>query len=126
MYLLSKAKYLKVGYPNAFIDSIINDFHQTKVDFLIQPSLFEERKEISFKVPFCKRNEGKMKRIICKLEEYTNYKIKFRYSWKTRKLQSLFALKDPIFHKANVTYKETCTCKEFYIGETKGKSALLS
>ena len=60
-----------------------------------------------------------MKRIICKLEEYTNYKIKFRYSWKTRKLQSLFPLKDPIVYKANVIYKGTCTYKEFYIGETK-------
>ena len=79
-----KAKYLKAGYRNEFIDSIINDFHQTKEDFLIPPSLFEERNEISFEVPFCKRNEGKMKRIICKLEEYTNYKINFRYSWKTR------------------------------------------
>ena len=117
-----KAKYLKAGYPNEFIDSIINDFHQTKEDFLIPPSLFEERKEISFQVPFCKRNEDKMKRIICKLEEYTNYKIKFRYSWKTRKLQSLFPLKDPIVHKANVIYKGTCTCKEFYIGETKRNS----
>ena len=28
-------------------------------------------------------------------------------------------MKDPIFHKANVNYEETCTCKEFYIGETK-------
>ena len=60
-----------------------------------------------------------MKRVICKLEEYTNYKIKFRYSWKTRKLRSLFPLKDPIIHKANVIYKGTCTYKEFYIGETK-------
>ena len=74
------------GHPNGFLDSIINNFHQTKEDFLIPPSLFEERKEISFQVLFCKRNEEKMKRIICKLEEYTNYKIKFRYSWKTRKL----------------------------------------
>ena len=37
-----KAKYLKAGYPSGFIDSIINDFHQTKEDFLIPRSLFEE------------------------------------------------------------------------------------
>ena len=83
-----KAKYLKGGYPTGLIDSIINDFHQTKEDFLIPPSLSEDWKEISFQVPFCKRNEEKMKRIIFKLEEYTNYKIKFMYSWKTRKLLS--------------------------------------
>ena len=60
-----------------------------------------------------------MKRIICKLEEYTYYKIKFRYSWKTRKLRSLFPMKDPIVHKTKVIYKGTSTCKEFYIRETK-------
>ena len=76
-----KAKHLKGSYPNGFIHYIINDFHQTE-DFLIPPSLFEEWKEISFQVPFYKRNEEKTKRIICKLEEYTNYKIKFRSSWK--------------------------------------------
>ena len=119
-----KAKYLKAGYLNGFIDSIINDFHQTKEDFLIPPSLFEEQKEISFQVPYCKRNEEKMKRIICKLEEYTNCKIKFRYSRKTRKLRYLFQLKDPLVHKVNVIYKGTCTCKEFYIGKTKLNSEI--
>ena len=74
-----KAKYLKVGYPNVFIDFVINNFHQTKEDFLISLTLFEERKEISFQLPFCKSNDEKMKRIICKLEQYTNQKIKFRY-----------------------------------------------
>ena len=47
-----------------------------------------------------------MKRVICKLEEYTNYKIKFRYLWRARKLRSLFPLKGPIFHKANVFTRE--------------------
>ena len=46
-----------------------------------------------------------MKLIIFKLEEYTNYKIKFRHSWRTRKLRSFFLLKNPIVRKANVTYK---------------------
>ena len=31
-------------------------------------------------------------------------------------------MKDPIIHMANVVYKETCTCKEFYIRETKRNS----
>ena len=60
-----------------------------------------------------------MKWIISRLEEYTNYKIKFGYSWKTRKLWLLFTLKDPIFHKVNCIYMRTCTCKDFYTGETQ-------
>ena len=87
---ITKAKYSKAGYPSGFIDSIINDFHQTKEYFLIPRSLFEEWKEISFQVTNCKRNEEKMKRINKNLEQHTNYNIKFRYSWKSRKLRPLF------------------------------------
>ena len=65
-----------------------------------------------------------MKRIICKLEQYTNYKIKFRYSRKKRKLRYLFQLKDPLVHKVNVINKGACTCKEFYIGKTKRNSEI--
>ena len=50
-----KAKYLKAGYPNRFIDSIINYFHQTKDFFIPPPSLFEEQKEIIFQVPLCEK-----------------------------------------------------------------------
>ena len=119
---VNKVKYLKVGYPNAFINSVIDYFYRTKGNFFIPSTLFEERNEISFQVPFCKRNEEKMKGIICKLDEHTNYKIKFRYSWKTWKLRPLFPLKGPINHKANITYKGTCPCKEFYIVQTKRNS----
>ena len=63
-----------------------------------------------------------MKRIICTLEEYTNYKIRFRYSWKTRKLRPFFRLKDLIVHKANFIYKGTFKRKileAFYIRKLK-------
>ena len=39
-----------------------------------------------------------------------------------QKITIPFPLRDPIVHKANVIYKVTCTCKEFYIGETKRNS----
>ena len=55
-----KSKYLKAGYPNGFIDSIINYFHQAKKDFLIPPpSLFKERKEINFQYHFVKEMRRK-------------------------------------------------------------------
>ena len=31
-------------------------------------------------------------------------------------------LKNPVVHKTNVIYKDTCSCSEFYIGETKQNS----
>ena len=55
-----KAKCLKAGYPNGFINSMINDFHQIKEDFLISPSLFEEQKEISLQLSFVKEMKRKL------------------------------------------------------------------
>ena len=62
-----------------------------------------------------------MKLIICKLEGYTIYKISLGTHGKLEIMIPfpLKALKDPIFHKSNVIYNRTCTCKEFYIRETK-------
>ena len=65
------------------------------------------------------RNENEIFRIIDKQEAFTNYKVKFRYLWKTRKVRSIFVLKNPVAHKANVIYKGTCSCSEFYAAETK-------
>ena len=113
-------KYIKAGYPFRFINSITDGFNQEKEDPLIPTSLFEERKEVSFQIPFCKRNENEISRIIDKLEAFTNYKVKFRYFWKIRKVRSLFVLKDLVIHKANVICKGTCSCSQFYVGdETK-------
>ena len=77
------------------------------------------REKVYFQLPFCKTNEQKMKSIVNKLERFTNNKVKFIYHWKTRKLKSLFALKDRINHKAKIIYKTICPCEESYIGETK-------
>ena len=52
-----KANYLKASYPNGLIDSVINYFHQTKEDFLIPPSLKEQKK--NYQVPFCERSKDK-------------------------------------------------------------------
>ena len=53
------------------------------------------------------------------MEEFTNNKVKFIYLWKTRKLKSLFPLKDRTKHKTDIVYKGSCSCNECYIGETK-------
>ena len=81
-----------------------------------------ERKEVSFRILFCKRNENEISCIIDKLEALTNYKVKFRYFCKTSKVISLFALKDLVIQKANIVNKGTYKCSEFYVGETKPNS----
>ena len=58
--------------------------------------------KLASKFLFCKQNENQISCIIEKLETFTDYKVKFRYFWKTRKVRSLFLLKDPVIHKANI------------------------
>ena len=47
-------KYIKSGYSFRFINSVIDGFNQEKEDPVIPTSLFKERKEVSFQIPFCK------------------------------------------------------------------------
>ena len=53
-----KTKYLKASYPNGFIDFIINEFHQTREDFLIPP-LLNSRKKLVFRYRFVKEMRRK-------------------------------------------------------------------
>ena len=117
--LVIKSKYIKVGYPSIFVASVINTCVVEKEDPIIPLQMFDERKIMYLQLPFCKTNEQKIKYIVNKLEKFTNNKIKFICHWKTRKLKSLFRLKDKIKHKENILYKGTCSCNEYYIGETK-------
>ena len=54
-----KAKYLKAGYPNGFIDSIINDFHQTKKIFLFHHHYSKSGKKLVFRYHFVKETRTK-------------------------------------------------------------------
>ena len=55
-------KYIKVGYPFGFINSIIDGFNQEKEDTLMPTSLLEERKEVTSK--FLSANETKTRFLI--------------------------------------------------------------
>ena len=122
---IKRGKYIKAGYPFRFIKSIIDDFNQEKEDLLISTSLFEKRKEVIFQNLFCQRSENEISHDIDILETFPSYKVKFRYFWQTRNNRSLFVLKDPAVHKANVIYKGACSCSEFFGGETKRNSEVV-
>ena len=53
-----------------------------------------------------------------KLELYTNGKVKFNIIWSTRKIKSLFKIKDNVKHLSCVVYLGICSCENNYIGET--------
>ena len=112
-------KFKKAGFPYAFINSVITTFNSEREEQIIPWWLFDDRKEVYFQLPFCQRNEREVYNIIKRLLLFSNNKVKFKYYWKTRKIRSLFPLKDRVNHASNVIYKGTCSCNESYIGETK-------
>ena len=89
-------KYLEVGYPIGFIKSVINGFKNSKEEeqLIIPEWLFDQRKKVLFKLPYCPSNERDVKRFIDKIESFSNEKLKFIVSWSTRNIKSLFPLKD--------------------------------
>ena len=60
-----------------------------------------------------------MFKFIKRLESFTKEMYKFTIVWKTKKIRSLFPIKDKVKHNSNVIYEGTCTCGDKYIGETK-------
>ena len=87
-------------------------------ELLIPHFLFEERKKICIKLPYCKKNEIASKKFISKLNSFTNFKYIFIILWQTRQIKSLFSLKDKNLHKSHVIYEGECSCGENYVGET--------
>jgi len=117
------SKYVAAGYPIRFIEAVIREFEtNTHNDDLIIPNwLFDEektKKEIYIKLPFCEKNERETHKFLKTLDSYTDNEYRFQIVWTTRKLRSLFQIKDKVIYKANVIYEGNCDCGEKYIGET--------
>ena len=71
-----RKKYQHAVYPIGFIKSIISVFKKSNENQpLIADWLFEERREILFKLLYCPRNEYEVKRFMEKIESFTKCKI---------------------------------------------------
>ena len=114
-----KAKYNKAGYPLKFVESQIRSFNMPHEESIIPSWLFEERRKVFVRIPYCPKNETKIGKVIERIEMFCNDKVQMIYIWKTSKIRSLFRLKDKIQHANNVIYKGECVCQKVYIGETK-------
>lgn len=71
------------------------------------------------KIPYCEKNENVIRKVVKRIESFTNDEVKVVYTWKTTKLRSMFPMKDKIQHHNMAIYKGICSCGEIYIGETK-------
>lgn len=115
-----KSKFQKAGYPKRFIESIIGRNKSNDNELIIPNWLFlEPKKEIFIRIPFCPKNEICINKILKQLEQFCNEKFCFKVIWNTRKIKSLFPVKDKVKHHSNVIYEGKCSCDERYVGETK-------
>jgi len=96
------------------------DLSRTKTKTLIPYWFFkEELFNVKIQIPYCPKNEQLTYKLIKHLESFTNNNVKFEITWKTRKVKSLFPLKNKVTHKSVVIYEGTCSYGGKYIGETK-------
>ena len=108
---------LLVSYHHSFCD--FKPVPNVEEDDNIIPEwLFNEKRVLTVNLPFCPKNEETSKAFIRKLEDYTQGKFTFKIIWNTRKIRSLFPLKDRVDHRSCVIYEGTCSCGEKYIRET--------
>ena len=119
------SKFKKADYPIPFINSVIKDYdkkltsREEEEEYLIPPNLFTEKKEfILVELPFCESNENVSKRFISKIHEFTENKYEVAIKWITKKVRSLFSLKDKNPYPSCQIYEGVCICGENYIGET--------
>ena len=119
-----KKKFLAANFPSRFINSVCNDFlnkekNHENIDFIIPPRFFDVKRPVILnEIPYFDNNEIASKQFIKKFNKFTNDKHDIRIKWLTRKMKTLFKLKDLCIHSACRIYKVLCTCGETYIGET--------
>ena len=88
-------------------------------EFIISPWLFEVKKKIVLvEIPYYLKNEDSSKQFIKKFDKFTNDMFDVRIRRLTRKVKTLFKVKDKSLHQACKIYKGVCSCSESYIGET--------
>ena len=128
-----KRKFIKADFPLPFVNSVIKEFQtqqeklqqtNTEKELIIPSNFFEvEPTFLLLKLPYCDTNEAKSKDFIRKFSKFTKNNFKLAISWTTRKVSTLFRLKDKNLYPAVKIYYGKCECGEDYIGETHRNTA---
>ena len=91
-----------------------------KMNHLYHLTFLKLKKPIHFLYfPYCEKNEAKSKDFIKKFHEFTNTNFRIAFTWGTRKLSSLFSLKNKNLHPSCKIYYEKCKQCGDYFSETK-------
>ena len=120
---LIRNKFKSAGYPIRFVNTVIHESTTTETnednEFIIPPLLFEVKKKIVLvEILCCLKNESSSKQFIKKFDKFTDDKFDVRIKWLTKKVKSLFIVKDKSLHQACKVYKGFRSCGESYISET--------
>ena len=98
----------------AFFNRVIREFTIAQKsednEFIIPPWLFEvKKKTVLVKVPYCLKNESSSKQFIKKFDEFTDDTFGVWIKWLTKKVKTLFRVKDKYLHQACKIYKGVCS-----------------
>ena len=106
-----------------FIESVIRTFRPKDnnvgtEEYNIPLNLFEVLKlVILFEIPFCSKNETLSNQFIKKFHQFINNTFDVKINCLTRKMGTLFQLKDKSLHPWCKIYEGICSCSESYFGE---------
>ena len=110
-------RYLNAGYPRPFMTSTLRNFQNKSLDDdekLIPDYMFKERRKNHIQIAHCVNDDKICKKFIAKLNKFTNNNYVFSILWQTRKIKSLFSIKDKNIHHSNVVYEGKCSCEANY------------
>ena len=80
-----ETSFIKAGYPKRVISHTIDDFvnDSSEDDNIISNFLYEERKKVFIKLPFCDKNKKLSNMFFAKLNKFTNFNFIFVILWQT-------------------------------------------
>ena len=109
---------MKVPFPHKVIENTINNFNNVDEELMIPRWFFNERKTVAINLPFSDKKQHFSKTFCKKLEFYANGKVTFNIIWATKKIKSLFKIKDNVKVLSCIIHQGICSCGHSYIGET--------
>ena len=102
---LIRDQYIQTGFPYVFINYVIEKFTFSHFDHIIPENLFNDKVEkpnFRIRLPFCHRNESC--HFLKKVYSFIRDSFSISIVWNTRKIRSLFPLKDKNLHPCCVVY----------------------
>ena len=116
-----REKFKNADYPVRFTESVINQFKNKPTEIPQIPDNLPPKPLIPIYLPYCEVNESISSNFIKTLNRYTGDKFRFTIMWNTKRIRSLFKIKDKTVHISSVIYQGICSCDTNvkYMGETK-------